>query len=83
MRYVVALVDHGEVLPEHLPPFIARPAGGNGQHGPTEAVERQRIAAALNRAAGNITAAARLLDISRSTLYRKMQQHALNRTPGR
>ncbi len=83
MRYVVALVDHGEVLPQHLPPFIAHPVGDNDRGGPTEAVERQRIAAALNRAAGNITAAARLLDISRSTLYRKMQQHALNRTPGR
>jgi len=82
MRYVVALVDHGEVLPEHLPPFIAQPPGGNGQAGSGDAIERQRIAAALNRAAWNITAAARLLDISRSTLYRKMQHHALNRNPG-
>ena len=83
MRYVVALVDHGEVRPEHLPPFIARqPASGNGQDATRESIEKQRIAAALDRVAWNITAAARLLDISRSTLYRKMQQHALSRGNG-
>jgi transcriptional regulator of acetoin/glycerol metabolism len=83
MRYVVALVDHGEVRPEHLPPFIARqPAAGDGQDATRESIEKQRIAAALNRVAWNITAAARLLDISRSTLYRKMQQHALSRDSG-
>ncbi|MGH6961718.1 MAG: sigma-54-dependent Fis family transcriptional regulator, partial [Dongiaceae bacterium] len=79
MRYVVALVDHGEVRPEHLPPFIARQPAANGQDAAGDPIEKQRIAAALRRAAGNITAAARLLDISRSTLYRKMQQHALSR----
>jgi sigma-54 dependent transcriptional regulator, acetoin dehydrogenase operon transcriptional activator AcoR len=83
MRYVVALVDHGEVRPEHLPPFIARqPAAGNGQDATRESIEKQRIAAALDRVAWNITAAARLLDISRSTLYRKMQQHTLSRGSG-
>jgi sigma-54 dependent transcriptional regulator, acetoin dehydrogenase operon transcriptional activator AcoR len=83
MRYIVALVDHGEVRPEHLPPFIAQPpTGGNGQGTAGEAVERQRIAAALNRTAWNVTAAARLLDISRSTLYRKMEEYALSRDPG-
>ncbi len=83
MRYVVALVDHGEVQPEDLPPLIAQqPAGGNGQDAARGSIEKQRIAAALNRVAWNITAAARLLDISRSTLYRKMQQHALSRGSG-
>ncbi len=83
MRYVVALVDHGEVRPEHLPPFIAQPpAGGNGQGTAGDGIEKQRIAAALKRAAWNITAAARLLDVSRSTLYRKMHQYALRREGG-
>ncbi len=82
MRYVVALVDHGEVRPEHLPPFIARQAATNGQDADNDSIEKQRIAAALRRAAGNITAAARLLAISRSTLYRKMQQYALSRDSG-
>ena len=31
MRYVVALVDHGEVRPEHLPPFIAQQPAANGK----------------------------------------------------
>jgi transcriptional regulator of acetoin/glycerol metabolism len=80
MRYVVALVDHGEVRPEHLPPFIAQAPDGGGSEGTAgDGVEKQRIAAALKRAGWNITAAARLLDISRSTLYRKMEQYALSR----
>jgi transcriptional regulator of acetoin/glycerol metabolism len=79
MRYIVALVDHGEVRPEHLPPFIAHQPAANGQVSAADAIERQRIAGALKRTAWNITAAARLLDISRSTLHRKIQQHALTR----
>ena len=81
MRYVVALVDHGEIRPEHLPPFIAQPPDG-GQSTAQDNIEKQRIAAALKRAGWNITTAARLLDISRSTLYRKMGQYALSRDGG-
>src|SRR6185312_16222842 len=77
MRYIVALVDHGEVRPEHLPPFIAHEPAANGQGPAADAIERQRVAGALKRTSWNITAAARLLDISRSTLHRKTQQHAL------
>ena len=63
MRYVVALVDHGEVRPEHLPPFIIaqQPAGGDGQGTAGDSLERQRIVAALKRSGRNITTAARLL----------------------
>jgi transcriptional regulator of acetoin/glycerol metabolism len=66
-----------------LPPFIAEtPAGSTDQSTVGGAVERQRIAAALSRTAWNVTAAARLLDISRSTLYRKIQEYALSREAG-
>jgi sigma-54 dependent transcriptional regulator, acetoin dehydrogenase operon transcriptional activator AcoR len=83
MRYVVALVDHGEVRPEHLPPFIAQTReAGNSEATAGDAIEKQRIAAALKRAGWSITTAARLLDISRSTLYRKMEQYALSRDSG-
>ena len=82
MRYIVALVDHGEVRPEHLPPFIAQQPAANGTGSTADAIERQRITGALKRTAWNITAAARLLDISRSTLHRKIQQHGLSRDSG-
>jgi transcriptional regulator of acetoin/glycerol metabolism len=82
MRYIVALVDHGEVRPEHLPPCIAHEPATNGQGPAADAIERQRIAGALKRTSWNITAAARLLDISRSTLHRKIQQHVLTRDDG-
>jgi DNA-binding NtrC family response regulator len=46
-------------------------------HSATERVERERIAVAMNKARGNRTLAARLLGISRATLYNKMKQYGL------
>jgi transcriptional regulator of acetoin/glycerol metabolism len=41
-------------------------------------VERKAILGAVGRANGNLTEAARLLRISRSTLYRKVVRYQLN-----
>jgi len=46
-----------------------------------EALERELILQALERAAGNKSAAARLLGLTRRTLYSRMEKHGL-RTPG-
>jgi transcriptional regulator of acetoin/glycerol metabolism len=43
-----------------------------------ENAEREAILAALRQADGNIAGAARLLEISRSTLYRKMDRFSIN-----
>lgn len=42
--------------------------------------ERERIAAALSQAGGSIVKAAGLLEIDRSTLYRKMKKYGIHKT---
>jgi len=54
------------------PPAAAAPRGGT-----LDEIERQAILDALDRENGNRSAAARRLDVSRSTLYRKIKQHGL------
>ncbi len=46
-------------------------------HLATEKVEREKIAVAMKKTRGNRTQAARLLGISRATLYNKMKQYGL------
>jgi DNA-binding NtrC family response regulator len=61
-----------------LPPELTTTAGPTGPATPTGPSppqdERQRILAALVEAGGNRTHAARLLGISRATLYRRMSE---------
>jgi transcriptional regulator of acetoin/glycerol metabolism len=41
------------------------------------ALERETIAAALDKAKGNISLAARMLGLSRAALYRKLGKHGI------
>jgi sigma-54 dependent transcriptional regulator, acetoin dehydrogenase operon transcriptional activator AcoR len=83
MRYAAAVAADGEIRPEHLPPALARqPAAEDGEDMVNDPVERQMIAVALGRTGWNIAATAKLLDVSRSTLYRKIKQYALMRDNG-
>jgi len=43
----------------------------------TEAIERQSIAAALERASGNRTAAAKILGLSRQSLHTKLNKYEI------
>jgi transcriptional regulator of acetoin/glycerol metabolism len=83
MRYAAAVAAVDEIRPEHLPPALARqPAAEDGDEMVDDPVERQMIAVALERTGWNIAATAKLLDVSRSTLYRKIKQYALMRDNG-
>ncbi|MGA0541808.1 sigma-54-dependent transcriptional regulator [Neotabrizicola sp. VNH66] len=83
IRNVAVLHPGGLVRPEMLPPGfppqpqaapLPVPAGEDPFRGLTLAeVERQAVAAALARNAGSVPRAARDLDVSPSTLYRKLQ----------
>ncbi|WP_449246775.1 sigma-54 dependent transcriptional regulator [Desulfarculus baarsii] len=66
----------GLIGPEHLPPDLAAPPVSPATNGP--ASEAQRILAALRRAGGNKAKAARLLGLSRNTLYRKLNELGLS-----
>jgi two-component system NtrC family response regulator len=74
------------ILPEHLPPhlFETRPLPGNGADVPRlpelslEAAEREQILRALQAAGGKRIEAARLLGLSRRTLYRKLDRYGIS-----
>lgn len=67
----------GRVTPELLQPPGAGKAGGKPPIN-LAALEEQAILRAMDRSGGNMAAAARLLGIDRSTLWRKMKKSGLN-----
>lgn len=77
-RLVLSATEIAAVLP-HLPSDSGRARGTAASLAAGLASrERELVAAALVEAGGNRTAAARLLGISRSQLYQKMNQHDLS-----
>ena len=62
-------------LPPDIVPAPAEPAAGHR----LDRLERQAIEATIAAHTGNLTSAARELGISRTTLYRKMEQYGLER----
>jgi DNA-binding NtrC family response regulator len=72
------------ILPEHLPPhlFETRTAAPNGDSArlpelSLEAAEREQILRALQASGGKRIEAARLLGLSRRTLYRKLDRYGI------
>ena len=65
-----------------LLPFIGRCRPIRPRHAalPLEEVERRHIEAVLHHEGGNVTHAARTLDIDRVTLYNKIKKYGLRRT---
>ncbi|HET6201533.1 MAG TPA: sigma 54-interacting transcriptional regulator [Planctomycetota bacterium] len=85
------LCDGGLITVEHLPIGIGPSAPATGRRGSLEVfppggvnlqgVERDLIAKALRQARNNRSRAARLLGITRSQLYSRMQKHGLDAGP--
>jgi DNA-binding NtrC family response regulator len=65
--------------PAALDITLRAPAGADGAEGEFRlgALERETIAAALDKAKGNISLAARMLGLSRAALYRKLGKHGI------
>ena len=65
------------MLPENLSKVLQNSKAVNINQYPSYVSEKDEIIDALKRARGNKSRAARLLNIDRSTLYRKMQRHEI------
>jgi PAS domain S-box-containing protein len=89
IEYAFVLCRDGDIQIEHLPPEVGeRPAEPIQAAAPTpvaapgpEADEKERIVQALRQAGGRKTEAARLLGISRVTLWKKLKKYDIEVTP--
>jgi len=83
----VLVCDGEEILPRHLPPELRAPVAKRPRKGDLDLKqlradqlrqsESQAILSALAKARGNRSEAARLLKISRGSLYNKMQEYGI------
>jgi len=79
LRLAAALIDDQDacLLPEHLPAELSEqcePLSADQANNSLRASEVRLVKEAVSRCGGNISAAARELGITRTTLYRKLQQ---------
>ncbi len=84
LEYAVVLCPGGMIAPQHLPETVLvgekPPAAPGAPAAPSPAgqpEERQRIIAALRQTGGRREEAARLLGVSRVTLWKKMKDYAI------
>ena len=79
IEHAFVLCNDRVILPEHLPPYMFGPAlktvTGDNQSGG----EMELILDILTQTDWNIAKAARMLSLSRPTLYRKMREHGIGK----
>jgi DNA-binding NtrC family response regulator len=75
-----AVVATGNILEAHDLGLAASLPAADTPPGSLEEVERRHIADVLRRTSGNVSQAARILDIDRATLYNKMKKYQFRRT---
>jgi transcriptional regulator with PAS, ATPase and Fis domain len=81
IEYACAVCSEELILEKHLPPYfmsaIKKDPPDSGKTALTGDSEKEVIIKALDRTAGNKTKAARMLGISRGTLYNKMLKYGI------
>lgn len=83
LHYAMVIADGAPISPAHFPPSLG-PAPAAAIPAPREAdgrslsdAEGEALQQALAESGGNISAAARMLGVARSTVYRLMERHGL------
>ena len=79
LRYALVLADGGTIDPHHLPALHRSP--GLPQARARRQAEAEALASALAQAKGNLSEAARILGVARTTLYRMIARHGLRPAP--
>jgi transcriptional regulator of acetoin/glycerol metabolism len=72
LAYAVAMQESGTLEREHFPEPILTGSPGDGAGSTRRTALRQMAEDALSRASGNVSEAARILGVARSTLYRML-----------
>src|SRR5512134_678471 len=85
VEYLCYTADGDEILERHLPPEIV-PSGDAGAESTAwedtrnfSSLERMFLVETMRRFRGNAVEAAKMLGVSRSTLYRKLKKHGITR----
>ena len=80
IEYALVLCPEGEIDVRHLPPRIASENACPPPPEPMPAPEREQLLRALRQAGGNQSAAARILGVSRVTVWKRMKKHRIDLT---
>ncbi|MGD0210486.1 MAG: sigma-54-dependent Fis family transcriptional regulator [Desulfomonilia bacterium] len=79
IEHAFVLCNDRVILPEHLPPYMLGPAPKTGAGDNRSGDEMALILDILTQTDWNIAKAARMLSMSRPTLYRKMREHGIGK----
>jgi PAS domain S-box-containing protein len=82
VEYAVLLCPQGDILPEHLPVHLAqareaRPRGASRTHAASRAADKEALTRALKEAGGKMSEAARILGVSRVTLWKWLKHYKI------
>ncbi len=84
LEQVLMVCQSGRIQPNDLPPFLQRPQYLPAANAPLEPVltlqeaEREALLRAARACRGRVTEMAECLDVSRTTVWRKMKQHQIS-----
>ena len=79
IEHAFVMCNDRVILPEHLPPYMLGPAQKGGAGDKRSGDEAGFILDILMQTDWNISKAARMLSMSRPTLYRKMREHGIGK----
>jgi transcriptional regulator of acetoin/glycerol metabolism len=79
IEHAFVLCNDRVILPEHLPPYMLGSALKTGTGDNQSGGEMELILDILTQTDWNIAKAARMLSMSRPTLYRKMREHGIGK----